>query len=129
MKQAILITAYKNYHHLEEIIAFFDDDFEIYIHIDRKSIGFIPLPFIRTFGKFGDMSYGIYIYSFPIQQTFMYFFKLKTYELIILSIVCSIIFGYLSWHLIEKRALKYKRKFILNNKDEKELDWENIIDV
>lgn len=92
-------------------------------------IGFIPLPFIRTFGKFGDMSYGIYIYSFPIQQTFMYFFKLKTYELIILSIVCSIIFGYLSWHLIEKRALKYKRKFILNNKDEKELDWENIIDV
>lgn len=38
MKQAILITAYKNYHHLEEIIAFFDDDFEIYIHIDRKSI-------------------------------------------------------------------------------------------
>lgn len=38
MKQAILITAYKNYHHLEEIIAFFDDDFEIYVHIDRKSI-------------------------------------------------------------------------------------------
>ncbi|WP_395051086.1 beta-1,6-N-acetylglucosaminyltransferase [Flavobacterium sp.] len=37
MKQAILITAYKNYHHLEDIIAFFDDDFEIYIHIDRKS--------------------------------------------------------------------------------------------
>lgn len=38
MKQAILITAYKNYHHLEEIIAFFDDDFQIYIHIDGKSI-------------------------------------------------------------------------------------------
>jgi hypothetical protein len=38
MTQAILITAYKNYHHLEEIITFFDDDFEIYIHIDRKSI-------------------------------------------------------------------------------------------
>ncbi|WP_426483870.1 beta-1,6-N-acetylglucosaminyltransferase [Flavobacterium sp. 2] len=37
MKQAILITAYKNYHHLEEIIRFFDEDFELYIHIDKKS--------------------------------------------------------------------------------------------
>ena len=75
-------------------------------------IGFIPLPFIRAFGKFGDMSYGIYIYSFPILQTLMYFFKLKTYELLIFSVMLSIVFGYLSWHLIEKRALKYKRKFI-----------------
>ena len=38
MKQAILITAYKNYFHLEEIIRFFDDDFQIYIHLDKKSI-------------------------------------------------------------------------------------------
>lgn len=38
MKQAILITAYKNYHHLEEIINFFDTNFEIYIHIDKKSV-------------------------------------------------------------------------------------------
>jgi hypothetical protein len=37
MHQAILITAYKNYHHLEEIIKFFDANFELYIHIDKKS--------------------------------------------------------------------------------------------
>ncbi|MFV8325993.1 beta-1,6-N-acetylglucosaminyltransferase [Flavobacterium sp. ZS1P14] len=37
MKQAILITAYKNYHHLREIINFFDTNFELYIHIDKKS--------------------------------------------------------------------------------------------
>ncbi|PXV62098.1 core-2/I-Branching enzyme [Dysgonomonas alginatilytica] len=35
--QAILITAYKNYHHLEELVNFFDDRFNIYIHIDKKS--------------------------------------------------------------------------------------------
>ena len=28
MKQAILITAYKNYNHLEEIINFFDENFD-----------------------------------------------------------------------------------------------------
>lgn len=37
IKQAILITAYKNYHHLEELITFFDHNFELYIHIDKKS--------------------------------------------------------------------------------------------
>lgn len=71
--------------------------------------GFIPLPFFSTFGKIGDMSYGIYIYSFPIQQTLMYFFKWNTYELMIDSVILSIGFGFLSWHLIEKTALKYKK--------------------
>jgi hypothetical protein len=37
MQQAILITAYKNYDHLEEIIKFFDANFELFIHIDKKS--------------------------------------------------------------------------------------------
>ena len=71
-------------------------------------IGFMPLPFISTFGKFGDMSYGIYIYSFPTQQTLMYFFKMNTHTLMFTSVLLSISFGFLSWHWIEKRALKYK---------------------
>jgi hypothetical protein len=38
LKQAILVTAYKNYEHLEKIIQFFEDDsFEIYVHVDKKS--------------------------------------------------------------------------------------------
>jgi len=35
--QAILITAYKNYNHLKELTDYFDENFSIYIHIDRKS--------------------------------------------------------------------------------------------
>ncbi|MDL2215120.1 beta-1,6-N-acetylglucosaminyltransferase [Dysgonomonas sp. OttesenSCG-928-M03] len=35
--QAILITAYKNYTHLDDLVNFFDENFSIYIHIDRKS--------------------------------------------------------------------------------------------
>lgn len=37
MKQAILITAYKDVQSLVEIVDFFDDNFNFYIHIDRKS--------------------------------------------------------------------------------------------
>ena len=37
MKQALLITAYRDFDHLIDIIQFFDDDeFECYIHIDKK---------------------------------------------------------------------------------------------
>lgn len=35
-EQAVLITAYKNFHHLEEIISHFGTGFSIYIHIDKK---------------------------------------------------------------------------------------------
>ena len=59
----------------------------------------------------GDISYGIYIYSFPIQQTLMYFYKLNTLPLMILSIVISFILGYLSWHLVEKKSLTFKDLF------------------
>ena len=38
MTQAILITAYKDFEHLEEIIKCFDARFEIFIHIDKKSL-------------------------------------------------------------------------------------------
>ncbi|MEL0455966.1 acyltransferase [Flavobacteriaceae bacterium SZ-1-7] len=80
------------------------------------SVGFMPLPFFSTFGKIGDMSYGIYIYSFPVQQTLVYFYKLNVYQLMLWSLLLSIIFGYLSWHLVEKRALKFKNRPLFGNK-------------
>nr|WP_315177552.1 beta-1,6-N-acetylglucosaminyltransferase [uncultured Flavobacterium sp.] len=50
MKQAILITAYKNYHHLEEIIQCFDANFELFIHLDKKSkISDIELANLRKY--------------------------------------------------------------------------------
>ncbi|MDR3022804.1 acyltransferase [Chryseobacterium sp.] len=69
-------------------------------------------PYLNKVGSvLGDTSYGIYIYSFPIQQALMYFFKLDTALLLILSLPLSILLGYISWHLIEKRALSYKDLF------------------
>lgn len=37
MKHAILVTAYKNFEHLQDIVLSFNEYFEIYIHIDQKS--------------------------------------------------------------------------------------------
>ena len=58
----------------------------------------------------GDLSYGIYIYGFPIQQTLVYYFNLNYFQLMAYSLILSLIFAYFSWHLVEKKALKLKKK-------------------
>lgn len=62
--------------------------------------------------KFGDFSYGSYIYAFPIQQflinilpiklSFIWFFVISTIAILIVAII--------SWYLIEKPFLHLKRK-------------------
>jgi peptidoglycan/LPS O-acetylase OafA/YrhL len=78
--------------------------------------GLSPISFICNIkDKIGDLSYGIYIYGFPVQQTLMYYFKLNYMDLMIYSLVITYIFAYFSWHLIEKQALKLKKtKFALS---------------
>jgi peptidoglycan/LPS O-acetylase OafA/YrhL len=72
--------------------------------------GLKSTPIINNIGnKIGDLSYGIYIYAFPVQQTLIYFLPLNAIELMILSLVISYILAYLSWHLIESKALKLKK--------------------
>lgn len=36
MRQAVLITAYRDIPHLERLVRYFDADFELFVHVDRK---------------------------------------------------------------------------------------------
>lgn len=58
--------------------------------------------------KFGDISYGMYIYGFPVQQSFMHFFDFTPTILTLFSLPIAAIFSYISWILIEKRAMTMK---------------------
>lgn len=62
-------------------------------------------------GKYGDFSYGIYIYSFPIQQAIATLTHTQNaYKMFALSMTLSLLVAALSWHLVESRALKLKAK-------------------
>lgn len=56
MKQAILITAYTQLDFLKEIIGCFDNDFDFFIHIDKKSntegLQLEAFPNVRVYSKF-----------------------------------------------------------------------------
>nr|WP_295972281.1 acyltransferase [uncultured Bacillus sp.] len=66
---------------------------------------------LQNFGKYGDFSYGIYIYAFPIQQIMSYLFhnQLTHWENFLLAFPFTLLFAIISWYLVEKRALKYKK--------------------
>ena len=66
------------------------------------------LPFLNNFGKYGDFTYGIYIYHFPIIQLFRQynlFERFNPYLMAILVILITFLFAILSWFFIEKRFL------------------------
>jgi peptidoglycan/LPS O-acetylase OafA/YrhL len=72
--------------------------------------GLMPIRYISKIGSYiGDLSYGIYIYGCPVQQTIMYYFQCSTTELMISSLLVSSMLAYMSWHLVEKRALHFKQ--------------------
>jgi len=72
--------------------------------------GTASTPVIRRFGRFGDLSYGIYIYAFPVQQTVAWLTSAR-YSLTAtlgLSAAITTLFAFASWHLIERPALSFK---------------------
>ena len=64
----------------------------------------------NNFAKYGDFSYGIYIFAFPIQQTVTNFFGGKMVPMLnfIIAYPITLICAFISWHIIEKRALRFK---------------------
>ena len=77
--------------------------------------------FIATwYDKIGDLSYGIYIMAFPIQQTLVECLGKPTYGYntlsmnsylnMLLTLVIVLPLSYLTWHFIEEPCLKLKNK-------------------
>ena len=70
---------------------------------------YVPGGRIRAFNDWGDYSYGVYIYAFPVQQTLAFLFPAMTLgAMMASSAVVSVAIAILSWKLIEERALALK---------------------
>jgi hypothetical protein len=73
-------------------------------------LAYIPSGFIRKYNSLGDYSYGMYIYGFPVQQSIIALIPgISILSMQIAATLVTFTFAILSWHLIEKRAMKLKR--------------------
>lgn len=83
--------------------------FMIFTPIAAISFATGQYPFFKSFARFGDASYGIYIYSFLIQQVVMSLYPtISLLNFVISTALVSAVAACLSWHLVEKQALSFK---------------------
>lgn len=69
----------------------------------------------RLTTSLGDLSYGLYIFAFPVQQMLMHWSTARSLSVesaFCLSLIVTSVLAFGSWHLIEKRALRFKPRTI-----------------
>jgi len=77
-----------------------------------NALGDLPKVDLPSLNRIGDLSYGVYLYAFPIQQIIAQFLigQVSVLTAILLATFPTVFFAYASWHLIEKKALALKPK-------------------
>ncbi len=78
---------------------------------------YIKIGRLHNFGRFGDFSYGIYVFAFPVQQIIMnsYGSGIGIPAFIAMSFCITLILAILSWHFVENPALKLKQMISFAN--------------
>jgi peptidoglycan/LPS O-acetylase OafA/YrhL len=59
--------------------------------------------------RFGDPSYGIYLYAFPVQQLLVLAGIRGAWSLFLAATPITIVLGYASWNMIERPAMRRMR--------------------
>ena len=124
---------HKNLMIIPAVFLFFAEYFILNTHILKPfSLGIIifyiaySFKFLNHFGKYGDITYGIYIFHFPIIQLFYYLGFYDSYDPFLssgLTLGIIIIIAYFSWHYIElpylSKSRKLRQKKLFYNKQPK----------
>ena len=78
-------------------------------HVDALLCAFFlwfahrPVPVVRSWARFGDFSYGIFIYAFPTQQliAMSHYTDHRPLLMLLFAYPATLVLAALSWHLVE----------------------------
>ena len=74
-------------------------------------VAFKPLSILNWFKTYPDISYGVYLYGWPMQKLLLWYMpSLSPLLLFLFALVSSSIAGLLSWRCVEQPFLKLKRR-------------------
>ena len=63
-------------------------------------------PVIRRASRYGDLSYGLYLWAFPVQQTVIHYFGVLPWGIDVVVVTgVTAVFAYASWHLVERPCM------------------------
>lgn len=72
-------------------------------------IAYVPAGKVRLYNRFGDYSYGMYVYAYPVQQAVIAAYpSASLVEMIVYPFALTLVLAYFSWHIVEKKALALK---------------------
>lgn len=76
-------------------------------------VGFLPAGVSQRLARTGDLSYGIYILAFPIQQLiYLALPEIQPLALFVLALCATLPAAWISWRFIEKPALDLRRPIL-----------------
>ena len=76
-------------------------------------LAYLPKGFIRKYNQLGDISYGTYIYAWPIQQTLaISIIGISPYIMMIYAVPITFVLATFSWLYIEKPMMNLKKKLV-----------------
>lgn len=86
------------------------------------SLWFAYVPNFHFFNRFGDYSYGLYLWGFPVQQSVSAVIGVPVHPWVNFSISFLITLGLAiaSWHLLERPALRLKASVVHNTPAERD---------
>lgn len=77
------------------------------------TIGLARTPYIAQSARFGDFSYGLYLWAFPVQQLVVDVFGVQRMSVNLLMVVTiTLALAALSWHLVEKPSMRLKELIV-----------------
>jgi peptidoglycan/LPS O-acetylase OafA/YrhL len=88
-----------------ELFPLFGGYLAIYLALERR------LPVLKA-ARFGDLSYGLYIYGWPVEAMVMWASRgaLAWWQLFLLSLPLALAAAWLSWRLVEEPMLRLKKR-------------------
>ena len=73
------------------------------------------IKFLSNIGAKVDISYGVYLYAWPVQiYVIKYFPQVSLYVLMLVTLMVASVLGYLSWTFVEKPFIQLKGKLDFN---------------
>lgn len=77
------------------------------------TIGLASTPYVRRASRYGDLSYGLYLWAFPVQQVVVDVWGVQrmSVNLLVVTAITALL-ALASWHVVEHPSLKLKDRIV-----------------